>query len=222
MENLSEYLKFFSVDKLVTISPIVISAIALVVSIAVAYSNRKTLDVNIYKNLRVLGGGTFFFADNTSDPAAYDDGLLLTVEVVNPSQKDIAFFDMRAFDPDTNVNVNMLTRRTAGLQFRSHPLWMVANPENQENPKLTELIIPDANYGVFKANSFTRFGLIIFPVESAEQLGFSFKVAMRAGRIKDPFAVTSRKKFKFYGTMYDISSWKQSLPQPKHSESEPT
>lgn len=217
-----DQLKVLQIENMLTIASVVISAIALIVSIAVAWSNRKTLNVNISKDLTVVEAGTAFFADNNSEPASYDDALLLTMEVVNPSPKDIAFFDLRAFNPTTNINVNFLTRRSTALQHRTLPLWMAVDPDNEKDPKLTELNIPDANHGIFKANSFTRFSILIFPGESSEKLGFSFKVAMHAKFRKDPFAITSRKRFKFHGVIYDISSLKQSLPQSKPSEQKST
>lgn len=217
-----DQLKTLHFENLLTIASVIISTIALIVSIAVAWSNRKTLDVNISKDLTTVEAGTVFFADNNSEPAAYDDALLLTMEVVNPSPKDIAFFDLRAFNPATNINVSFLTRRSTALQHRTLPFWMAVDPDSEKDPKLTELYIPDANHGIFKANSFTRFNILIFPGESNEKLGFSFKVAMRAKFRKDPFAITSRKRFKFHGVIYDISSWKQSLPQSKSSERKST
>jgi hypothetical protein len=195
--------------------PIVISAIALTVSIIVAWTNRRTIHVDISKNLEVVEGGTAFFINDDGQPAPYDDGLLATIEVVNPSPKDIAFFDLRAFYPDTNMNTHLLTKRTMLSIHRTKTLWRAIETKS-ETPLLMELIVPETNYGIFKANSFTRFHILMFPDKTSKRLNLSFKVALRA-RIKDKFAVTGRKKFKFYGYSYNISSWTEPIQRQQQS-----
>ncbi|MEK3644443.1 hypothetical protein [Aeribacillus sp. FSL M8-0235] len=152
-------------------------------------------------------------------PEPYGNGIIAKIEVVNPSPKDIAFFDLRAFYPETNLNVHLLTKRTMLDKYRDKTLWRAI--ESQEgNVNLMELTIPDTNYGIFKANSFTRFHIVMFPDPDAKELLLSFKVAIKAKFIKDQFALTGRKKFKHYGMAYDISSWTESLQQSEQSEKE--
>ncbi|MGG3965005.1 hypothetical protein [Heyndrickxia faecalis] len=192
------------IDLLLKITPILISLISLMISIIVAWSNRKSLQVEIHKPCEFAEGGTIFFLDDEG-PTPYGDSIWTKIEVVNPSPKDIAFFDLRAFYPSNNTNVDLLTRRTVSETYRSKSLYRAIQfPDNKV--QLTELNIPDANYGVFKANSFTRFDIVMFPDPEASELLLSFKVAMKA-KIRDKFAVTGRKKFKFYGMAYQISSW---------------
>lgn len=207
-------------DMTLKIVPLIISFIALVVSIAVALSNRKSLQVEIYKNLEVVNEGSIFFIDDDGTPQPYGKGLITTVEVVNPSPKDIAFFDIRAFYPETNMNLHLLTKRTILNNHRDKTIWRsIEAPDGNVN--LMELIIPDTNYGIFKANSFTRFHIVMFPESDAKKMSLSFKVAMKA-KAKDPFAVTGRKKFRFYGVEYDINSWNESPRLSQQSEQEMT
>lgn len=207
---------FMSQDLILKIVPIVISFSALVISIVVAWSNRKTLHVEIDKNLDVVEGGTIFFVDDTGTPQPYGNGLITIIEVVNPSPKDIAFFDLRAFYPQTNTNINLLTKRTMLDGHRNKTLWRAFElPKEKET--LMELTIPETNYGIFKANSFSRFHIVMFPEADAHELLLSFKVAIRA-KVKDQYAVTGRKKFKFHGVAYNISSWTDAIPQSQQSE----
>lgn len=208
-----------SLDLILKIVPIVISFLSLIVSLVVAWSNRKTLQVEISKTLDVIEGGSVFLINDEGIPEPYGDGVFTTIEVVNPSPKDIAFFDLRAFYPETNVNIHLLTKRTMLDKYRDKTLWRAIELE-KGNVNLMELVIPDTNYGIFKANSFTRFHIVMFPDPDASKLFLSFKVAIRAKFFKDPFAVTGRKKFKHYGVAYDISSWTESLRQSKESEKE--
>jgi hypothetical protein len=208
------------IDMILKIVPLVISLLALVVSIAVAWSNRKSLHVEIYNNVEVVKDGSIFFIDDDEIPQPYGDCLITTIEVVNPSPKDIAFFDLRAFYPETNMNLQLLTKRTILNNHRDKTLWRaIESPESKET--LMEIIIPDTNYGIFKANSFTRFHIVMFPKSDAKNMLLSFKVAMKA-KAKDQFAITGRKKFKFYGIAYDINSWSESSQLSQQSEQELT
>jgi hypothetical protein len=101
-------------------------------------------------------------------------------------------------------------------KYRDKTCWRAIELPNSK-VQLMELIIPDTNYGILKANSFTKFHVVMFPDTNANKLLLSFKVAIRA-RIKDRFAVTGRKKFKFYGVSYDINSWSKHLLQSQQSE----
>lgn len=193
-------------DLIIIIVPIMLSLIALIVSIVVAWSNRKTLQVEI-QDLRFVKSGTVFFYNNEEIPQPYNDGLLVVIEVVNPSPKDIAFFDLRAFYPQTNMNMDLLTKRTISDEYRDKTLWHLIKTSTKEVRQM-ELLVPDTNYGVFKSNSFTRFHIIIFPDEDANELLLSFKVAIKTRRKRDIFAVTGRKIFKMYGKSYNIKSWK--------------
>ena len=69
-----------------------------------------------------------------------------------------------------------------------------------------QLDIPDKQYGVLKANSFSKFDIFIMPNENIEKsINISFKIATSSWFKRDVFAVTNRKKYKFYGRSYDIS-----------------
>jgi len=207
-----------NLDLIVRITTVVVSFTALIVSIIVAWSNRKSLHVEIDKNLHVLDNGDTFLLDKDDCYIPFDQGVLSTIEVVNPSPKDIAFFDLRAFNPETNINIHLITKRTLPLKHRESSIFRKVNfPMEEEN--ITELSIPDTNYGVFKANSFTRFHIIMFPPHDLKELNLAIKVAIRA-KVKDQFAVTERKKFKFYGVTYDISSWTEVIKQQQQSMKE--
>lgn len=208
------------IEILLRIGTVFISLLALIVSIAVAWGNRKTLHVEIRNDLFVFDSDSVFIFDENEENgvASYGKCLLTTIEVVNPSTKDIAFFDLRAFYPETNMNIQLLTRRTLMESYRDKAIWRtIQDPQGKEG--LSELIVPETNYGIFKSNSFTRFHILMFPEEDAVNLILSFKVAIKA-RIKDQFAVTGRKKFKFYGTVFDITNWTEKITQQLPTEKE--
>lgn len=206
----------YNLDFWLKVIPILISLAALIVSIVVAWGNKKSLQVEIFD---LIPSRDVFLIDNDGEALPYSDCLIATIEIVNPSPKDIAFFDLRTFYPD-NINVDFLTRRAILYQNRDNPVMQIGNFDGQGD-RVRELTIPYTNYGVFKSNSFTRFNIVIFPKPDAKTIFLSFKVAMKA-RTKDYFAVTGRKKFKFYGKRYNINHWKQELPELQQSEQEST
>ena len=64
--------------------------------------------------------------------------------------------------------------------------------------------IPEKNYGIFKAKSFTRIYLLVIRNEiESDTINISFKIPKRSILIKDKFAVTNRKKYRFYGISYN-------------------
>ena len=164
----------------------------------------------MYKYYEVIKGEDEFIfnIDDEGTYQPYPDALLAKIEIVNPSPKDIGFFDLRCFYPETNVNANLLTRRTMSDQYRDKTLWKVKE-KNEDNVDLTELIIPEKNYGVFKSSSFTKFDIVMFPKTDANVLMLSFKVAKRS-IFKDPFSVTGRKRFKRHSVSFNIHSWAES------------
>lgn len=192
--------------KVITLS---FSCISLIVSILVAWSNRKTLHVEVSKNLEIIDGGTVFVLNDDNIPEPYGDGVLAKIEIVNPSPKDIAFFDLRCFYPETNINASLLTRRTMFDEFRDRTLWRAVK-YGEKDVNLMELTIPDKNFGVLKSGSFTRFDILMFPSVNANSLILSFKVAKKAFK-KDPFAVTGRRKYKYYGRNFNICLWTEFL-----------
>ncbi|WP_298785623.1 hypothetical protein [uncultured Marinococcus sp.] len=186
-----------------------IALVSLVISGIVAWTNKKTLVVEISKNAEVIKPQHIMIMEEDG-PLPYGSALKARLEIVNPSNKDIAFFDMRAFDPQTNINGDLLTRRAVYHDHREKPIYEVI-PTSNESTRLTELYIPDKNHGIIKSNSFIILDLVMFPREDQKELGFSVKFSMRKPwtKPKDRFAVTKRKKFHYEGIVYHLEKWPQ-------------
>lgn len=132
------------------------------------------------------------------------------VAIVNSSPVDLSFFDLRAFDPKTNENFAIVTRKTLPYDLTDNAL-VLDNGIIQHNVDL-----PPAKYGILKANSFTYLDIIIYEAPHLCEFGnmvcVSFKVPKKTFFKKDPYAVTKRRKFEFHGIAYDITGWEKCEP----------
>lgn len=146
---------------------------SLMISIYTLWKNRKHLDVYWSDNILQTDSHSVV-AIKESESGFYENSYLAKLSVVNTSPNDIAFFDLRAFDPDTNINFPLVTKKTFDYNKEDTQIFQTING------KYTRLNIPDKNSGVFKANSFTQFDLIICIPESSKKLkniNISFKIA---------------------------------------------
>lgn len=164
----------FVKDYILPIITVTVSFSSLLISLITLHSNRKRLDVEIENNLDDVNDIYFNFLNftNSSSDLNFGNGKICFLKIVNPSPKDIAFFDLRLIDLKTNKPIFFLTKAILEL----------TNSNNQKlfyNSKgtLSKINIPDSNYGIFKANSFTRLDLAFYPKEKTKVL-ISFKVAI--------------------------------------------
>lgn len=182
-----------------------ISFISLGISIFTLWKNRKRLTVYFPEKLEVVPDNCLFLVTGQSEVSSYGEGFLITLEIVNPSPNDIAFFDLRVFNPSNNQNHYLLTRKTLLPKFKSSYIGLITFNNN------FELTIPEANYGIFKSNSFTRIDIFIMVSHNiSDQLNLSFKVAKNS-LFKDKFAITNRKKYKKYSKDFDLSNYQEAI-----------
>ena len=185
----------------------VIAIFALVVAVYSLWLQRKSITVHFAPNLEVLSTSNVYL-NNVNDAIDVPVIFKAYIEIVNPSPIDIAFFDLRAFNPKTNINHYIITKKTFPYQLSMISV-SIKNDLGEFNQE-----IPDKNNGVLMANSFTCFDILIYEKETkilAENIYLTFKISKENWLIKDPFAVTNRRKFKMYGINYAISGWEKIL-----------
>lgn len=182
---------------------LIISLASFFVSMNALYKNRKTLTVT-WSELQPIPSGSIFVYSGNVECETYGEGFLCTIDIVNPSPNDIAFFDLRAFDSKPNRNTYLLTRKTL------LPIYKNARIYRNHNANNFELEIPEKGYGILKASSFTKLDIFVLPNEHiGNAINISFKIAVKSYFKRDKFAVTNRKQYKFYRRRYDISEWKK-------------
>ena len=186
-----------------------VALLALAVSVYGYWINKKELTVEFCPNLEVLPPDALYI-DNAG--CFIERRVLLSgyVEIVNSSPVDLSFFDLRAFDPKTNENFAIITRKTLPYDLTDVAV-VLNNGIIQHNADL-----PPVKYGILKANSFTYLDIIIHEVPHLIEFGdvvcVSFKVPKKTFFKKDPYAMTKRKKFEFHGIAYNITGWEECEP----------
>lgn len=131
------------------------------------------------------------------------------IDVVNDCSHDIAFFDLRVFNPRTNYNHQFISKKASPHDLPSDTKISLDN-----GVFLCNMEIPDKNYGVFKAHSFTRFDIIVYDFNKEkfeDTFRLSFKTSKKNWFLADEYSVTNRRKFKMYYENYTLSGWEEIL-----------
>nr|DAM13558.1 MAG TPA: hypothetical protein [Caudoviricetes sp.] len=193
------YLLNFIYNNWTSTIPIVISTISLILSLLNLALNRKRLDVEIEDQLDNIEKIYFNALDyENKDPALnFGKGKVCFVKIVNPSPKDIAFFDLRIIDMNTSEQPFFISKATMEL---------AGNPNQKlfydSSGIMAKLNYPEANYGIFKSNSFTRLDIAFFPSSESTQIFISFKVAISTFRKNRESRY--RRKFKYYRKTFNV------------------
>lgn len=194
-----------------------IAIFSFLLSAYAVWRTRKRITVTWSENIVEEPIGTTFTFDVDHEIVAYNQTYVANISVVNPSPVDIGYFDLRVFNPDTNINVEFLTKRTFPLYVPDKNAYQFY----KEGKRYSQLDIPDRKFGVFKANTFTRldivtvFDTLVSENQDMNRIAISFKIAKAAMFKKDIYALTNRKKYHYYQFIYDISGWKKRRKQQR-------
>ena len=158
----------------------IFSISALAVSLLTLHRNRTTLEVKFSPGIdRTMDLSTEIIDKNGNYIHAYRNVFLVSVEIINSSPNDIAYYDLYAFDPKT---YNFLGFVNPKAFLFSHPGVGVIHYINKVTFNI--LNVPLEQYGVFKANSYTKFNLPIIvtnpdEIKNIDTLTVGFKAIKR-------------------------------------------
>lgn len=200
-----------------------IAIISLIISLYILWKNRKFIDVTWGETIQKNEIGFVLGYDSQGKPMQYGLTCTANLSIVNPSPNDIGYFDLRVFDPKTNINIDFLTKNAVAEIIHEQSIYTLidSNP-----PRTMKMDIPKRMFGMLPANSFTRFDIIVVldylpnEIQNFDTIAISFKIPKKAGVFhKDRFAITNRRKYKFYQYAYDITGWKEPLKQKTKEQS---
>lgn len=190
-------------------SPLCANVVAILAFLIGAYNflkMRAPLDVRFAPDLHVLPVRDIYLEgkNNVLKVPVVFSGF---IEVINPSPHDVAFFDLRVFNPETNIKYGIMTKKTFPDMFADTRVQVEIDGLliNQE--------IPARSSGIFRAHSFTPLDILIFGYEGQEIEEFitlSFKISKRRMFRKAPYSLI-REKYQSYGIEYHLSGWKEVL-----------
>ncbi len=190
----------FIKNNIFSVFSILISISSLSITLFNLYLNRKHLDVVIEDSLDKIDNiYTNYFEYQNQDPSLnFGNGKVCFIKIVNPSPKDIAFFDLRVVDLDSMKS----------LFFLSSAVLELTNLTNEKifygsDNIMAKVNIPYSTYGIFKSNSFTRLDIPFYPSETTTKVLVSFKVAISS--IKSNKEAGYRRKFRYYKKTFIIS-----------------
>lgn len=139
---------------------IYISIFSLLISFLTLYRQRKRLTVTWQENCYVLNPKTDIFFKGEPYPTSAKVAFYTSVNIVNPSNVNMAFFDLRAFNPKTNENHFIATQRSTLPEVQNNPLFITAfGLENLENFFIK---LPARKFGELNAGSYTSIDVLIF------------------------------------------------------------
>lgn len=180
--------------------PIFISICALGISAWSLFRTRKRIVVTFSENLELVNKNDLTTDYEGEFPIGLPDDVYMTsISIVNHSPADIGFFDLRAFNVDDNNNDFLVTNKSTP-QIEGEKIFRKYTDGNS-----AIIDHPEKNHGIFKSNSFKRMDLIVLPKNNIpHDIGISFKIPVSTHLKfrRDPFSVTNRRKFKFYGKIF--------------------
>lgn len=198
---------------------LIISGLSFLVSITTLYRQRKRLVVTWQENLYVLNPETNIFVNNiplkTLYPVDSEIAFYGTVDIVNPSNMNMSYFDLRAFNPKNNINHFIATMRTLPLKTNDVYISAFNNPSSLTNFYTK---IPERKFGNLPAGSYTSIDILIFANKHVD-LNDGIMLSVQTSnasildllRRKNIFSVTNRKIFKSYQKYYKVSNYKDVL-----------
>ena len=191
---------------------LIISGIALLISLIVYYENRKRLTVVWDDNLEVIDSDRILVAKSfvhEKIPCLFK----LSVTIVNPSPIDIGYFNLRAFNPKNDMNLEIITERAVPPYSDDKNVFQLF-----ENDRCVQQDIPKRTFGIFPANSSTRWDLILFACENIEkQLNDEIRITFKFAETRwwfqkeDPHSTTGFKNYKYFSNSYKISAYQELL-----------
>lgn len=198
---------------------ITISIASLAISLYTLWRQRKRITISFDPALFVLDPKKDILVLNEPYPFASDVAFWFTIHVINPSNVNLSFFDLRVFDPDTNKNHFILTKKTMVENLSHFPIHL-----RPYGPDGYTADIPEHNYGSIKAGDVMRLDIIVIRNLDAplgDELTVSLKVPTTSIFHRSLFSNTDRKIYRAYEHTYSLSGWEKVLAARNYPQ-EPT
>ena len=197
-----EFLNLLKIPDYIALLSFLATFIAFYVPWRTAYSKSVSVEwpeelTAIPINALSLGTAQYLHTQNS---LAY----VCPINIINPSNIAIGYFELIAFTPKTTVQHMIMMKATALKEFQDEQLLLLQNEQQ------SVLLMPPSNTGMFPANSFTHFDLVITanpntPFEDSIQIIFRVTYKSFKSRLSSCWAsLKARKRICFYHTFSKI------------------
>lgn len=139
-------------------------------------------------------------------------GMYLTATIVNPCNVNMAYLDLRAFNPRTNEN-HMVATQVSVPYLRDDPTVLVCPfGENVLNTYFFKL--PDGVHGPLPVGTCTILHLLIIfnpHVNLEDGIMISFKSTDTSLFHRSKYSNTNRKKYRVYEQFFSLAGYEEQL-----------
>lgn len=188
----------------------IIANLISVLSLFIAYlsyrNTRKAITVDFAPNCYLLNPKKDIIS---SEELIHDvkatRALYTTINIVNSSCVNMAYMDLRAFDPVSNANHFIATYMTLPFLKNKNILLSPFGPNALDNFVIT---LPDRIFAPLPAGSCTSIDVLIYindNVDISNGVMVSIKTTETTLLKRSPWSNTNRKKFRAYSYLYDLS-----------------
>lgn len=188
--------------------------LSLVISLYTLWKQRIRINVDWDESFEIITPDSLFFGlQNKVLGSKFF--LSCVIDIVNPSPNDIGYFDLMAFEEDTNANLYLATKKAIPKPFADKPIYYFPEQDIFVGLGYT-LDIPEAKNGIFPKNSFSRLNILVAPMQGGQipqKLVISFKIASEPLLSYEPFFGTSRKQYRTFRRVYDTTGWEEKFKQ---------
>ena len=177
-------------------------------SLYTAYRQRKYLTVCFDSNYFLIDTKTqiedarSLFQNEKSTKAIF-----LQITIVNPSFVNMAYFDLRAFNPITNENHCIATAKTIPELRAERHLLLTPFLDNPSEKIFIE--IPEQKHGAIPAGACITLDVLVFLNENVDLspgVAVCFKSTEKTWLHRSRWSETERKQYKPYFKIYSVKS----------------
>lgn len=190
----------------------IIASLSFALSLYTLWKNRTRIDVQWNHDIEEADIDSVYCLKSNKNVGSYNFAYVTHVNVINPSPRDIGYFDLRAFNPKTNHNLHLLTNQS--IAFGSEGATVIHTVGKNQSYRM---YIPDSNSGYFKANSITKLDLVVVlkdsidfqeDLKSLDTIAVSFRIAKYVISNRDPFSKGIFRHYWYNGMKYNVSGWR--------------
>lgn len=159
-----------------------IAIAAFIISLINLKRNSIKIDVDFFGSSNWVYG---LIMDDGSSIINSEYGMVATnIRIINTSNFDIGYFDLRVYDPVNELELNYYKKLQLNTLSDSKGKDVIAMVGADE--KTYSIDFPDSNHGIIKAHSMNSIDIVVSPEIETSEIFIMFKVTIRRSKLKKP------------------------------------